>query len=143
MSGPCHFLAVENDPNEAFFLGRAFEKIAELASVHVCRNVAETREYLEGAGNYSDRAAYPLPDAILSDLNMPLENGLDLLAWLKEQPGLSKIPVIIFSGASSHAEIEKVKRMGASEYIEKPSDYHSLVETIERIARAHCESEPS
>lgn len=134
----CHFLALEDNANEAFFLEHAFGKSQRKASVFVSRTTADARDYLNGVGEFADRAKHPLPDAILTDLHMPAENGLDFVAWLRAQPGLKDTTVFVLSGSSNPAEIEEAIRRGANRVLMKPDQLQDLRTLVEKLAEEVC-----
>ena len=71
MEGPreqCHFLFIEDNSDEAILLEHALSELAEPHGYRVCRNIGEAIAYLSGAGIYGDRARYPLPTVVVSDL---------------------------------------------------------------------------
>jgi CheY-like chemotaxis protein len=134
----CHFLALEDNPNEAFFLGHAFGKSQRKATVFVSRSAADAREYLAGTGAYSDRAKHPLPDAILTDLHMPLEGGVEFVAWLRAQGDFGQLPIFVLSGSSNPAEIEEALKRGANRVLMKPEQLADLRTLIEKLAKEVC-----
>ncbi len=69
-------------------------------------------------------------DLILTDINMPDINGLELLGYLRDNPNYSDIPVFIISSEGSERDIEKGKILGANEYVVKPFEPSSLRELI-------------
>ena len=68
----------------------------------------------------------PLPDAIFLDLNMPKKNGFECLAEIKNNPGLQKIPVFIYSTSFASNVIDLLYKEGARHYIRKPADFGNL-----------------
>jgi CheY-like chemotaxis protein len=138
----CHFLALEDNSNEAFFLEHAFGKSQRRASVFVTRSVAEAKAYVSGTGDYTDRNLYPIPDAILTDLHMPLESGLDFVAWIRAQPSMNDLKVFVLSGSSNPAEIENAKRCGANRVIMKPDQLPDLRKLVESLADEVCNTAP-
>lgn len=69
-------------------------------------------------------------DLILTDINMPDINGLELISYLRNNPNYQDIPVIIISTEGSHKDIEKGKLLGANEYVVKPFDPASLQQLL-------------
>ena len=135
---PCHFLVIENEAYDAFLIQRAFRKVKRPSTVVVCRNLREAKAYLKGAGSYADRLFYPLPRAIISDLHLAIETGFDFLEWIGAEEGLKALPVIILTGSSAPAEIERAARMGASQVLQKPLESASLGEMLDELAKALC-----
>jgi CheY-like chemotaxis protein len=134
----CHFLALEDNANEAFFLEHAFGKAKRKTSVFVSRTTAGGKDYLNGVGEFADRAKYPLPDAILTDLHMPAENGLEFVAWLRAQPGFNQTRVFVLSGSSNPAEIQEASKRGANRVIMKPDQLQDLRALVEQLADEVC-----
>src|SRR5512141_2580399 len=78
-------LHVEDDANDAFFVKRALDKAAlGVTVVRVCDG-EEALEYLAGTGAFSDRTVWPVPQAVLLDLKMPILSGFDVLMWLRRR----------------------------------------------------------
>src|SRR2546421_13060893 len=90
-------LLVEDDENDAFFLERAMQKIGMLNPVQNARDGQEAINYLRGIGKFNRRAEFPLPGLILLDLKLPFVMGLDVLKWIRQNPELSPIVVILSS----------------------------------------------
>lgn len=79
-----------------------------------------------------------LPKIIITDLNMPGENGLELLKLLKASAQFHHIPVIVFSTSLSNKETEVCLSLGALDYIPKPvqvEDYRNVVVKINEIIK--------
>lgn len=69
-------------------------------------------------------------DLILTDINMPDINGLELISYLRNNPNYQDIPVIIISTEGSQKDIDKGKLLGANEYVVKPFDPAMLQELL-------------
>jgi CheY-like chemotaxis protein len=73
-------------------------------------------------------------DLILLDLKLPGKaNGYDILAAIKEQPSLAKVPVVIVSASDADVEVPKAREKGASGFISKPINRTQLVSSIEIV----------
>ncbi|MBT1071652.1 response regulator [Pelotalea chapellei] len=70
-------------------------------------------------------------DLILTDINMPDINGLELLSYLRNNPNYQEIPVIIISSEGSQKDIDKGKQLGANDYVIKPFDPARVQELIQ------------
>ena len=136
---PHHFLLVENDANEAKILAQAFADIPECGTVSVARNVSEAKAYLLGAGIYHDRTKFRLPSTILSSYHVDGDSGVDLLAWVKADDRLRKIPFVLLAPSSASSnEIAEAKRTGSVRIARKPNSPTALKEMLERLAEAMC-----
>jgi CheY-like chemotaxis protein len=138
-----HFLLVENDAEEAAILDRAFQAIPDCGTVSIARNVSEAKAYLKGAGLYSDREKFRLPSTILSSLRVDGDSGVDLLAWIKADKELRKIPFVLLTPASaSPNEIAEAKAIGSVRVAKKPSNSEDLKRMLEKLAEAMCSDSP-
>ncbi|MFO7481435.1 PAS domain S-box protein [Oceanibaculum nanhaiense] len=79
-----------------------------------------------------DLAQVHLPDVILLDINMPGMNGLEVLARLKADPATRDIPVLALSAAAMEKDVQRGRGAGFEEYLTKPIDINSLLETLGR-----------
>jgi CheY-like chemotaxis protein len=73
-----------------------------------------------------------LPDAVLLDINLGAENGLDLLAWMRQKPDLAKIPVIAVTAHALAAEHERILQAGCKACLSKPINFQRLQEELKR-----------
>ena len=74
-------------------------------------------------------------DAILTDINMPDINGLELVSFLKNHPVYSAIPIMVISTESSEEDRRRAAALGAEEYLVKPFQSSELVEKLRRLLR--------
>jgi CheY-like chemotaxis protein len=125
-------LLVEDDENDAFFLERAIQKIGMLNPLQHARDGQEAINYLSGIGKFSQRADFPLPGLILLDLKLPFVMGLDVLKWIRENPELSPI-VVILSSSADQTDLASAYRLGANAYLVKPSEAGKLEVMVRAI----------
>ena len=85
-------LLVEDDPNDVFLVERAVRKAGVRATLQVVGDGDKAVAYLGGQGPYTDRERHPLPVLVLLDLKLPRRSGLEVLTWLRQQPGLKRLP---------------------------------------------------
>jgi len=83
-----------------------------------------------GANAFSMLENENLPDLIFLDINMPLMNGFEVLQLIKNSPRLEKIPVILLSTSFSEHDIKRGFHLGATRYIVKPNDLHTLAQSL-------------
>ena len=87
-------LLVEDSPDARLLIQHAIEGAGLDIRVDGATNGQEAINYLEGNGNYANRERYPLPTLIVTDIQMPVLSGLELLTWIKGQTELTAIPVV-------------------------------------------------
>lgn len=90
--------------------------------MHHVWNGSEAIEYLKGEGKYADRAMFPLPYVVLSDLKMPKINGFELLEWIRRQSEFPYLPVVVLTSSDEVRDIQKAYGLGANSFLVKP--YH-------------------
>jgi len=80
-----------------------------------------------------DRSPSDLPDCILLDLKLPCSSGLEVLAWIRSQPHLKRLPVIMLSSSLLSNDINQAYELGANSYLLKPADLGSLITLTKTI----------
>jgi CheY-like chemotaxis protein len=75
----------------------------------------------------------PVPDLIVLDLNLPRKDGRQVLAEVKADPGLAKIPVLIFTTSQASSDISRCYQLGANCYIQKPVDFDQFRDTVKTV----------
>ena len=121
-------LQVEDEANDVFLLQRAFIE-AEIANpVHVATDGQMAIDYLAGSGRFADRVRHPLPGLIMLDLKLPRRSGREVLEWIRSQPGLNKVVVIVFTTAQYAGDVGLAYDLGANSFIIKPADFTQYVE---------------
>jgi CheY-like chemotaxis protein len=96
---------------------------------HLLREVHNGEEaiaYLRGEGAYSDRDLFPLPAVMLLDLNMPKLNGFAVLSWVRAQPGLKRLTIIVLTASPREEDVERVADLGANAFLVKPISLDAL-----------------
>jgi CheY-like chemotaxis protein len=126
-------LLVEDDANDVFFMKRAMMLAEMLNPVQVASDGRQAIHYLEGTGEYRDRDRFPLPGLVLLDLKLPHVMGLDVLKWIREQPELKTLIVLIFTSSKQPLDISKAYFRGANSYLVKPSAPEQLPEIVKVI----------
>src|ERR1700722_793214 len=126
-------LVAEDDDNDVFFLERAF-KLAQITNPR-CRvkDGEEAIAYLRGEGEFSDRQRHPLPCLMLLDLKMPRKNGFEVLAWVRQQPTIKRLPIAILTSSKETPDINRAYDSGANTYLVKPVNFEEFLETIRAL----------
>lgn len=128
-------LIVEDDPDALFLLKRALSKADLRAAVRVAVDGEEAVAYLAGRGIFADRSSHPLPCLILLDLKLPRKSGLEVLEWIRQQPRLRLIPVVIVTTSGEERDRRRALELGAREYYVKPIDPGGLLRLARKVRR--------
>lgn len=119
-------LVAEDDDDEAMLLVHALKAIGVANPVHILSTGEQVMAYLLGKRKYADRASFPLPGVIITDLKMPRVNGFELLDWLRHRSRFKTIPALVFSNSSEPGDIERAYALGANAYLVKPRSMERL-----------------
>jgi len=121
------FLLAEDSENDVFLMQRALQASGIPNPLQVVKDGAEVIAYLSGHNQYQNRSEYPLPAVVLLDLNLPRKNGFEILEWMRTQPTLKRIVVIILTASNRSADADRAYDLGANFYLTKPSKFDDLV----------------
>ena len=94
-------LLAEDDKHDVVFLRHAFKAAEILNPLNVVETGYEAIDYLSGTGAFTDRSRHPLPALVLMDVHIPARTGLEVLKWMRAQPRLRHIVVILWSATIS------------------------------------------
>ncbi|HEY2081593.1 MAG TPA: response regulator [Verrucomicrobiae bacterium] len=119
-------LLAEDDEDYVHLIKQVFDRAHIPNPIHVVWNGEEAIAYLKGEGKYSNREEFPLPDIILLDLKMPRVSGLEVLRWVKQQPGLSSLRVLVLTSSEEIRDVNEAYQLGANSFLVKPLDFHDL-----------------
>lgn len=99
-------------------------------TLHVTRDGVEAMAFLRQEGNY---LSVPRPDLILLDLNLPKKDGREMLADIKTDPELRRIPVVILTTSQAEEDILRSYDLHANCYITKPLDLNQFAIVIQSL----------
>lgn len=126
-------LLVEDDTNDVFLMQRACRKVELPNPLVVVGDGDEAVDYLSGAGRYADRAAHPLPVLVLLDLKLPRKSGLEVLDWLRRQPALKRLPVVVLTSSKEPGDVNRAYDLGANSYLVKPLGFDALLDLVRSL----------
>ena len=119
-------LLVDDSETDLLLMRAAFKKANYNSPLQEVRNGEEAIAYLKGEGAYCDRTKFPLPTVMLLDLNMPKKNGFDVLAWVRAQPVLKRLAIIILTASMRTEDVERAFDLGATSFLVKPGNLDAL-----------------
>ncbi len=120
--------------DDVFFFQRAFEQIEADCTLHVVDDGEKAIKYLSGEGAYSDRQAHPFPSLIILDLKLPRRNGFEVLRWVRRQPAMRTVPVLILSSSNQSVDIDHAYELGANTYFVKPNTFDQLDAMVRSVS---------
>jgi CheY-like chemotaxis protein len=116
-----------DDSEDALILMR--EGFRQANSTHPLQQVYDGEEalaYLKGEGSYADRGKFPMPVAVLLDLNMPKMNGCDVLTAVRALPGFKHLAIFVLTASMRDADVERAYYFGATAFLVKPGSLEKL-----------------
>ncbi len=128
-------LLIEDDGDHALFMQRSFGKLKLPFPLPIIGNGEEAIAYLSGKGKYRDRSKYPMPTLVILDLHLPRVDGMDVLRWIRSQPGLSKLVVFVFTSSPLRSDLDLALGLGADCFYVKPIGLDAL-DDITRVMTA-------
>ena len=126
-------LLVDDSDDDILLVQRAFRRGGVTNPLFVVNRGEEAIDYLRGEGKFGNRIEFPLPDLILLDLKMTGMDGFDVLRWLRSQPGLRAIRVIVLTSSSRIQDVNLAYSLGANSFLTKPLDFDNYIETCSAL----------
>lgn len=123
-------LVVEDNDDDVVLIQEAFSEGKVINRITFVRDGEEALAYLRKQGAY---AAAPTPGMVLSDINMPKKNGLELLAEIKADPRLRALPVIMLTVSDREEDIVRSYEQGACSYIRKPVSLTRFIAVVKQF----------
>jgi two-component system response regulator len=127
---PIEILLVEDNPGDADLTREAMENNKMHVAMHVVGDGVEAMAFLRRTGKYVNA---PRPDIVLLDLNLPKKDGKEVLAEIKADQDLKRIPVVILTISKDEEDILKSYNLHANCYITKPIDLNQFVKVAKSI----------
>ncbi len=121
-------LLAEDEEDYVLLIRRAFEQAKIPNPLYVVWNGQEAISYLKGEGKYANREEYPLPDLFLLDLKMPRVNGFEVLRWVRAQPGLAPLRVLVLTSSDEIRDVNEAYKLGANSFLVKPMDFQDFTQ---------------
>jgi len=123
-------LLAEDNPGDARLTLEAFKEWKLANEIHVVSDGEEALSFLYRKGTYTQA---PRPDLILLDLNMPKKGGAEVLADIKSNDDLKRIPTIILTTSKAEQDIFRAYNLHANSYIEKPVEFEKFIDAVKTL----------
>jgi chemotaxis family two-component system response regulator Rcp1 len=127
---PIEILLAEDNPGDVRLTVEALKDAKVHNNLHVAEDGVEAMVFLRREGEYADA---PRPDLILLDLNLPKKDGREVLAEIKEDPDLRRIPVVILTVSQAEEDILRSYDLHANCYITKPVNLDQFLKVVRSI----------
>ena len=130
MIKPIQILLVEDNPADIDLTREGFEVGKLKNNLHVVTDGIEAMRFVRKEGEH---ASAPRPDLILLDLNLPKKDGREVLAEIKQDPGLQTIPVVVLTSSDAEEDVLKSYQLHANSYIRKPVNLDSFMKIVSTV----------
>jgi len=124
---PIEILLVEDNPGDARLVREMFREAKLSNRLNIVEDGVEAMACLRREGNY---ATAPQPDLVLLDLNLPRKDGRQVLAEMRQDPTLRRIPVVILTGSKAEEDILRAYDLNADAYVSKPIDLPQMIKLV-------------
>ncbi len=123
-------LLVEDNEGDIELTKEAFEEAKFRNNLHIAMDGDEALDFLFKRNGHEDVVT---PDIILLDLNLPSTDGREVLAVIKEDPVLKRVPTIVMTSSSADRDVLDSYDLHANCYIVKPVDAQKFIAVVQRV----------
>ncbi len=127
---PIEILMIEDNPSDVRLTKEAFKDAKVRNRMHVAVDGEDAMVFLHREGRHSEA---PRPDLILLDLNLPKKNGREVLAEIKSDSELRRIPVVILTTSDDERDIMTAYDLHVNAYVKKPVDLEQFIKIVEAV----------
>lgn len=127
---PVEILLVEDNPGDVRLTKEALKEGKVYSNLHWAKDGVEALEFLRKQGKF---AGAPRPNIILLDLNLPKKDGREVLAEIKNDDDLKRIPVVILTTSKAEEDVLRTYNLHANCYVTKPVDLEKFIVVVKSI----------
>jgi len=127
---PVDILLVEDSPADVRLTREALHEARVLNTLHVVQDGVAALAFLRRQGEFTGS---PRPDLILLDLNLPRKDGREVLAEIKQDDDLKRIPVVVLTTSKAEEDILRSYSLHANAFVTKPVDFEQFIDVIRQI----------
>lgn len=128
-------LLVEDREDDVLLIRKAFARAGLRNPLYVVNDGEQAIAYLMGEAPFTNRSEYPLPDLILLDLKMPRLDGFETLNWIRRQPGIRGLPVVVLTSSEEIRDVNRAYQLGANSFLVKPLDFENSIAVAKMIEK--------
>jgi CheY-like chemotaxis protein len=126
-------LYVEDEEADVVLLQHVLGKAGIHNPLKTVKDGKLARDYLAGKAPFENRRQCPLPGLVLLDLNLPYWSGFEVLEWIRQQPHLRRLPVVVFTSSNRPDDISRAYDAGANGYVVKPNALSELTTLVQAL----------
>jgi len=127
---PAVLLLVEDSPGDVELTREALDEARVSNELHVVADGEQAMQYLKREGRFADAVR---PDLVLLDLNLPRMDGRQVLAEIKADPELRRIPVVVLTTSRAEKDVLAAYELHANAYIVKPVDLDQFLAVVRSV----------
>ena len=135
MRTPTSLLLVEDNPDDVDLITHAFREAQVPNPLEVVRDGESALEYLASRSSSEDQEQHPLPAVVLLDLKLPRKSGFAVLEWIRANPLLRHLPVVVLSSSGQDEDIRRAYDLRANSYLVKPVRRDALIGMMQTVSR--------
>lgn len=128
-----NILLIEDDPGDQEITLRALETGKIKNKLFIVSDGDEALDFLFNRGKFSDPQAFPTPDLVLLDLNLPKKRGEFVLEEIRACEKFRYLPVVVLTTSKEETMIFNVYKKGANSYIVKPVEFSRFIQVINEL----------
>lgn len=132
MSALRPILLVEDNQNDLVLTLTALKRSKLANEIIITRDGSEALDFLLRRGQYANRDA-SAPIVVFLDLKMPKMDGLEVLQYMKAEPALQTIPVVMLTSSNQEVDLVKSYRLGVNAYVVKPVDAKQFMDSVQEL----------
>lgn len=126
-------LLVEDTDDDLFFFRRLLKKAGVEPPLAVATNGQEAIDYLKRFIPGGSAAPLAPPQLVFLDLKLPLKSGFEVLEWMRDQPALSRVAVVVLSSSAEARDVAQAYASGAQGYLVKHPAASAIAELLRRV----------
>lgn len=123
-------LLIDDNPADSDLVGEVLSRNGCASHIQAVANGAEAMSFFRREGKFAKALR---PNFVLLDLNLPGKDGRAVLAEVKADPVLHRIPITIFSTSEAQQDIVHSYELGANCYVNKPGNLHDFISAVSSI----------
>jgi len=132
-------LYVEDEETDILLVQHVLNRAGITNLLKTVKDGKAATDYLAGNAPFNDRRLYPLPGLVLLDLNLPYWSGFEVLAWIRRQPHLRRLPVVVLTSSRRPDDIARAYDAGANGYLVKPNSLADVSHLRQSRRLVNCE----